>query len=102
MKEERPEIVVILLMKEYYQNKIKVNNIKNQRFDWHKKRKIKCTCKPTEGLDFLEEDDWRIRKKIGLCHYCKIVNDYYESLQKLHKRQRAISLKVRGIVKNYN
>ena len=102
MKIERE---ISLLMKEYYENKQKINNIKEKRFKWHEARNIECSCSK-DHLDWMGRcdfnNDWKNKKKIGMCNYCKVVNIFYEKLQTIHKKQRSISLKVRSMVKNIN
>lgn len=93
-------LTTVLLMKEYFENKEKVKAIKRERYKWHENRTIKCTCDRSK-IDFDEwtpVDEWK--DKNNLCDYCWKTNQFYERLQKIHKRQRAITLKVRGRVKH--
>lgn len=91
-------LAIVLLEKEWYDNRIKKAEIKAERIAWYEKG-LKCTC--DRKLDYYGEYADGGDEYSGTCPFCTKRNDYHKRLNKLANRQRAIRNTIQARVKHY-
>ena len=91
-------LAIVLLEKEWYDNRIKKAEIKAERIAWYETG-LKCTCdRPLNQWGEYEDGG---EQYDGTCPFCTKRNDYHERLKKLANRQRAIRNTIQARVKHY-
>jgi len=89
---------IVLLEKEWYNNKVKKAKIKAERKDWYEMG-LKCTC--DRKLDYNGEYADGGDEYSGTCPFCKKRNKFYKRLQKLANKQRSIRKTIQSRIKHY-